>query len=351
MDVTGNLLFGSALLSGAALWAFVRERRLTFLQSRVIAATNSGVLVTDASVPRHPIIQANPAFRLLTGYAESEVLGQSTHFLNGAHTDRTAVEKIGLALQDSRACRVTVRHYRKNGTPFWSELTLSPVKNRAGTVIQFIWVMNDVTQRQQAEEALKHTHDPSHLLAELMAEAILVIGEDNRIVYINAAGLRLLGASSPEQLIGNPLAAILPPDRQEAARQRLQHLRESGDLRTCYEERFVCVDAHTLHNIVTVMVSASPVLWKGRAATLLSCSDPTAEQQTRSTTQRLEHQLTSTETAAHLGSWEWNPGNNAARWSKELYRILGHPQDTVAPSHDLFLSSFHPDDQDRLHTA
>jgi PAS domain S-box-containing protein len=351
VDVTGNLLFGSALLTGAALWAFVRERRNTFLQSRVIAATNSGVLVTDASVPRHPIIQANPAFRLLTGYAESEVLGQSTHFLNGAHTDRTAVEKIGLALQDSRACRVTIRHYQKNGTPFWNEVTLSPVKNRAGTVIQFIWVMNDVTQRQQAEEALKHTHDPSHLLAELMAETILVIGEDNRIVYVNAAGIRLLGATSPEQLIGNPLAAILPPDRQEAARQRLQHLRGSGDPRTCYEERFVCLDSHTLHKVVTVMVSASPVLWKGRAATLLSCSDLTAEQQARSTTQRLEQQLTSAETAAHLGSWEWNPGGNTAQWSKELYRILGHPQDTVAPCHDRFLSSFHPDDRDRLHTA
>jgi PAS domain S-box-containing protein len=132
MDVTGSLLFGSALLSGAALWAFVRERRHTFLQSRVIAATNSGVLVTDATVPRHPIIQANPAFRLLTGYAESEVLGQSTHFLNGTHTDRTAVEKIGLALQDSRPCRVTVRHYRKNGTPFWNEVTLSPRQESGG---------------------------------------------------------------------------------------------------------------------------------------------------------------------------------------------------------------------------
>ncbi len=351
MDVTGNLLFGSALLSGAALWAFVRERRRTFLQSRVIAATNSGVLVTDASVPRHPIIQANPAFRLLTGYAESEVLGQSTHFLNGAHTDRTAVEKIGLALQDNRACRVIVRHYRKNGTPFWNEVTLSPVKNRAGAVIRFIWVMNDVTQRQQAEEALTHTRDPSHLLAELMTEAILVIGEDNRIAYINAAGIRLLGATSPEQLMGNPLAAILPPDRQEAARQHLQHLRGSGDPRTCYKERFVCLDSHTLHKIVTVMVSASPVLWKGKAATLLSCADLTAEQQARSTTQRLEQQLTSAETAAHLGSWEWNPEDNGAHWSKELYRILGHPQDTVAPSHGLFLSSFHPDDRDRLQMA
>ncbi|MCS6291668.1 MAG: PAS domain S-box protein, partial [Nitrospira sp.] len=348
MDVTGNLLFGSALLSGAALWAFVRERRQTFLQSKVIAATNSGVLVTDASVPRHPIIQANPAFRLLTGYAESEVLGQSTHFLNGAHTDRTAVEKIGLALQDSRACRVTVRHYRKNGTPFWNEVTLSPVKNRAGTVIQFIWVMNDVTQRQQAEEALKHTHDPAHLLAELMADAILVIGEDNRIVYVNTAGIRLLGATSPEQLIGNPLAAILPPDRQEAARQRLQHLRSSGDPRTCYEERFVCLDSHTLHKVIPVMVSASPVLWKGKTSVLLRLSNTSHHTPVDTTLEDHKAHLQSAQAIAHLGSWEWNILDQTELWSDEQCRIFGYEPGSLTPTYETFKSALHPDDRDRV---
>lgn len=351
MDVTETLLFGSALLTGAAVWAFVRERRQTFLQSRVIAATGSGVLVTDASIPRHPIIQANPSFRLLTGYAENEVLGQSTHFLNGPLTDRAAVEKIGLALQDSRACRVTVRHYRKNGTPFWNEVTLSPVKNRAGDIIQFIWVLNDVTQRQQAEEALKDTQDPSHVLADLMTETVLVVGEDNRIVYINAAGVRLVGAASPEALVGKPLVAIMPPDRQEAARQRLQYLRSSGESRTSYEERFLRSDAPTHHQVVTVMLSASPIVWKGTASLLLTCTDPATEPQTRSTAQRLEQQLSSTETAAHLGSWEWSPAENRAHWSKELCRILGQPHETVTPSHELFLSSFHQDDRERLQAA
>lgn len=351
MDVTGNLLIGSALLSGAALWAFVRERRHTFLQSRVIAATNSSVLVTDAAVPRHPIIQANPAFRLLTGYAESEVLGQSTHFLNGPHTDRTAVEKIGLALQDSRACRVTVRHYRKNGTPFWNEVTLSPVKNRAGTVIQFIWVMNDVTQRQQAEEALKYTHDPSHLLAELMAEAILVIGEDNRIAYVNAAGIRLLGATSPEQLIGSPLAAILPPDRQEAARQRLQHLRDPGNPHTCYAERFVCLDSHTLHKVIPVMVSASPVLWKEKASVLLRLSHTSQHISVDATLEDHKAHLQSAQAIAHLGSWEWNILDQTELWSDEQYRIFGYEPGSLTPTHETFKSALHPDDRDRVLAA
>ncbi len=351
MDVTESLLFGSAFLSGAALWAFVRERRRTFLQSRVIAATNSSVLVTDASVPRHPVIQANPAFRLLTGYAESEVLGQSTHFLNGTHTDRTAIEKIELALQDNRARRIIVRHYRKNGTPFWNEVTLSPVKNRAGTVIQFIWVMNDVTQRQQTEEALKHQHDPSHLLAERMTEAILVLGEDTRIVYVNAAGIRLLGATAPEQLIGSPLAAILPHDQQEAARQRLQHLHGSENPCTSYEERFVCLDSPTPHKVVSAMVSTSLVLWKGNASILLRLSATSQDIPVDATPEDHKAHLQSAQAIAHLGSWEWNLLDQTELWSDEQCRIFGYEPGSLAPTYDTFTSALHPDDRDRVLAA
>lgn len=351
MDVMTALLIGAVVPLTVLLWQLIRTRRENFLQSRVIAATSSSVLVTDATVPRHPIIAVNPAFRLLTGYSDDDVLGQSTQLLHGLHTDRGAIEKIGLALQDGRACRVTVRHYRKNGTPFWNDVTISPVKNRTGNVIQYIWVMSDATQRQQAEEALKDSHDPSHLLAESMTEAIMVIGEDNTIAYINPAGLRLLGAGSSEQLIGKPLATVVHPDRREAAHHRMQCLRGSGDPRTRYEERFLRLDGQTHLEGLTANVSASPILWKGKASTLLSFSDLTAQQQARSTTQRLEQQLSSTETVAHLGSWEWNMRENRARWSNELYRILGYLPDAVAPSHDLFLSSFHPDDRDPLHSA
>ncbi|MEQ1795900.1 MAG: PAS domain S-box protein [Nitrospira sp.] len=345
------LLIGTVSLFALLLWQLLRTRRDNFLQSRVIAATSSSVLVTDATVPRHPIVAVNPAFRLLTGYADDDVLGQSTQMLHGLHTDRSAIEKIGLAMQDGRACRVTIRHYRKNGTPFWNDVTISPVKNRAGTITQYIWVMSDATQRQQAEEALKDSHDPSQVLAELMAEAIMMVGEANTIVYINPAGLRLLGATSAEQLIGKPLTAIVHPDQHEATGHRMQYLRGSGDPRTRYEERFVRLNGQTPQDVLTALVSAAPILWKGKASTVLSFSDQTEQQQARSTTQRLEQQLSSTETVAHLGSWEWNPRENRAHWSDELYRIFGYLPGSVTPSQDLFISSFHPEDRDRLQSA
>lgn len=351
MNFMNALLVGAVTLLAVVTWQLFRTRREHYLQSRVIAATNSAVLITDATGRRHPVLATNPAFRLLTGYTDAEMLGQSMHVLHGLHTDRSTVEKIGLALQDGRTCHATVRHYRKNGTPFWNDMTVSPVKNRAGQTTQHIWVMSDVTQRQQAEEALKDSHDPFHLLAKLMAEAMLVIGEANLITYINPAGLRLFGATVPEQLTGKQLAAIVHPDQQDAVHHRMQSLRNSGDPHTRYAERFIRLDGRTPRDAVNVLVSASPILWKGTPSILLLLSDRTPQQQDRSTTEQLEQHLSSTETVAHWGNWEWNPLATTAHWSDELYRILGYSPGTVIPSHDLFLSSFHPDDRDQLLSA
>ena len=344
LDATTILLAGAVVLLGLVLWQLTRTRRDNFLKSRVIAATSSGILITDATAPRHPILHANPAFRLLTGYAEEDVLGQSPQFLNGLHTDRAAIEKIGLALQDGRACRVIVRHYRKNGTPFWNEVTLSPVKNRAGEVVQYIWVMTDATQRQQAEEALKDSHDPSRVISEMVSESLVVCGDGGGILYLNPAAVRLLGADSVEAFVGKPILALFPPEQHETLRVHLDHLRSSGTAGFSREERIIRQDGQPR----TVELVGTPILWQGKSALLLSLTDRTAQDQSQSAVQRLAKHVQSAELVAHLGNWDWTLADQSHRWSDEMYRIVGYEPARVSPTHDLFTSVFHTDDRDAL---
>lgn len=109
----------------------------------------------------------------LTGYSNDEVLGQSLGRLNGPQTDRGVVEKLAMTIQDGRALRTVVLQYRKNGIPFWNEITRTPIKNHAGRVIEHVWVMSDVTRRQQAEEALRATSDLSPL-ADRLSDGVIV---------------------------------------------------------------------------------------------------------------------------------------------------------------------------------
>ncbi|MDF0675777.1 MAG: PAS domain S-box protein [Nitrospira sp.] len=183
--MTTGLFLGLLLSLMLFLGILMRQRQVDILNSTIIAATNCSVLVTDATLSRHPIVYVNPAFLLLTGYAEEEVLGQTTSVLTGPDTDRASLEKLAMALQDGWACRVGLCHYRKNGTSFWNDVSLSPVKDRQGRVTLVVWTMSNVSQlgqgtetpdrtqyedlytRRQVEQALRDRETRLDLVAEI----------------------------------------------------------------------------------------------------------------------------------------------------------------------------------------
>lgn len=170
--MTAGLFLGLLLCLSFLLWVVIRQRQENVMNSTVIAATNCSVLVTDAALSDHPIVYVNPAFLLLTGYAEQEVIGQTTSIFTGPNTDRASTEKLAMALQDGWACRVRLCHYRKNGTSFWNDVSLSPVKDRLGRVTSVVWTMSEVSQLVQVTEAPDETQ-PEDLVARRQAEQAL----------------------------------------------------------------------------------------------------------------------------------------------------------------------------------
>ncbi|MEG3977079.1 PAS domain-containing protein, partial [Microcoleus sp. herbarium8] len=92
------------------------------LYDRALAATSNGIAISDATLPDQPIVYCNPAFEQITGYSMGEIIGHNCRFLQGPDTDRAAVAKIRAALKEQRDCKVVLKNYRKDGTPFWNEL-------------------------------------------------------------------------------------------------------------------------------------------------------------------------------------------------------------------------------------
>ncbi len=139
-----------------------RELFAHSLRDRALAAATSGVTIADATRPDHPIVYVNPAFERMTGYRASEVLGRNCRLLQGGDTDPAAAREMGDALREDRETLVTVRNHRRDGTPFWNEVYLAPVRDDDGRVVQYIGVQNDVTARVEAEEELRRlaTRDP-----------------------------------------------------------------------------------------------------------------------------------------------------------------------------------------------
>ena len=108
------------------------ERQL-HLRDRAIAASDAGVFIVDAHAPDFPIVFASEGFERLTGYVASEVLGRNCRFLQGRDTDPTTVARLREAVHAHRPVRQALINYRKDGTPFWNDIAISPVMDLTGT--------------------------------------------------------------------------------------------------------------------------------------------------------------------------------------------------------------------------
>jgi phosphoserine phosphatase RsbU/P len=128
---------------------------LSDLKERALKAAAEGIAISDARLKDMPLIYVNSGFERLTGYSAESVLGKNCRFLQGAGTDLDAAEEIRKAIAEKRACLVEILNYRKDGTPFWNRLSITPVYDGSGQLTHFIGIQSDITQRKNAEEALR----------------------------------------------------------------------------------------------------------------------------------------------------------------------------------------------------
>ena len=130
------------------------EERQKVLERSVEASTH-GLLISDARSEDYPTIYVNPAFEKITGYTQSEIMGKNCRILQGPDTDEETKRSIKEALQSQKEISTVIKNYKKDGTPFWNELLISPVKDSKGNLTHFIGLQNDITGRIHRQEALE----------------------------------------------------------------------------------------------------------------------------------------------------------------------------------------------------
>jgi PAS domain S-box-containing protein len=139
------------------------------LKDRALDVAAEGITIADARLPDMPLIYINEGFERLTGYSAEATLGHNCRFLQGPDTDPEAVEEIRTAIREQRPCLVEILNYRRDGTTFWNRLSITPVRDSAGTVTHFIGIQSDVTKRRRAEDELAEAN--RHMREDLDAAA------------------------------------------------------------------------------------------------------------------------------------------------------------------------------------
>jgi PAS domain S-box-containing protein len=120
-----------------------------------VRATRMPMLITDPRKPDNPVIFANEAFSALTGYPREEVVGRNCRFLQGAETDRETVALVRQAIEARTPISADVLNYRKDGSPFWNALYISPVFDDRGELVYFFASQYDATSRLRHFESIQ----------------------------------------------------------------------------------------------------------------------------------------------------------------------------------------------------
>ncbi len=178
-----------------------------WLRDRALAATSSGIVIADPNAPDCPIIYCNPAFERMTGYCAAEVLGRNCRFLQGPDTDRTIIANIRDALRQGRGLQVTIKNYRKDGTPFWNKLSLSPVRDDSGNLTHFVGTQSDLSERIEVQEALQQANDQLQTILEAVPGIVSWISSDLRYLGVNHHLAKLHGLS-PSAFVGQDIGFL-----------------------------------------------------------------------------------------------------------------------------------------------
>ena len=177
-----------------------KTQQVLDLRNRALEAAGNGILISDARLPDMPVIYCNEAFSRITQYSREEVLGKNCRFLQGAETDPHKVGQIREALEKGVASRVVLRNYRKDGSLFWNELTITPITDGNGAVTHFIGVQNDVSEVVFEGER----KDQSRKILE-------AITQDQPLKKISGSIAAFLGDLEPDTAL---LIALWHPEKQ-----------------------------------------------------------------------------------------------------------------------------------------
>ncbi len=258
-------------LSKMAMIQDVTERKRAeeeLLKLRLgIERSKEAMFITDIN---GTIVYANPAFEKIYGYSREEALGKTPRILKSGTLPQEVYKQFWDTLLAKKVVTGELINKTKDGRLLNIESSSNPILDKDGNITGFLAIQHDITERKLSEAALQESEERYRKLVEFSPDAIGIQSE-GKIVFINVAGAKLLGAVNPEQLIGKPVIDFVHPEYQELAKERIRLMREEGKNVSPSEEKFIKLDG----SVIDVEVIAMPFTYQGKPGIQVIMRDTT----------------------------------------------------------------------------
>ncbi|XP_041990400.1 phototropin-2-like [Salvia splendens] len=193
---------GSARSSGDSVFGSEHPRVSQDLKD-ALATLQQTFVVSDATKPDCPIVYASSGFFTMTGYSSKEVIGKNCRFLQGPATDKDEVSKIRDATRNGSNYCGRLLNYKKDGTPFWNLLTVTPIKDDKGKTIKFIGMQVEVSKYTEGvnDKSLRPNGLPKSLIRYDVRQKEEALGSITEVVQT---------VKDPKSQIASNLDYMLP---------------------------------------------------------------------------------------------------------------------------------------------
>ena len=334
---------GHSYLLQEAQGKLQRNERALRLRERALGEISQGVLFTDA---RRRIVYANTGFQKISGYSEAELLGKNCSILQGPLTDLETMEKMRATLDAGQPFESEILNYRKDGTPFWNDLSIAPVPSESGEPGRFIGIQRDITERKEAENALRKSEEQfrqaSGQLAKVLdssLDAICTFDVEGRFAQVSAACETIWGYR-PAELLGQVyLDFVFPEDRPMTVQAASEIM--AGNPTVNFENRYVRKDGSLAH------ISWSAMWSEADQSMFCVARDNTEVRQREMESRELTERLKLAVKASKVGIWDWDIVGGTVHWDEQMYELYGESSEAGLASFELWQRRLHPDDKER----
>jgi PAS domain S-box-containing protein len=317
----------------------LREREAT-LQAVCVSAL-AAIVMIDAE---GRVTLWNPSAERMFGYTAAEMLGQRVHDLVVPSDYRERFEaafpgfqKTGQGAAIGKIREMTAR--RRDGSEFPIDLSLAAVHE--GQEWHAVALVRDITDRKRAEKALRVSEESFRSVVQNAPEAIFVLTQ-GLFRYLNPAAVRLFGAASASELLGQSVVGRVHPDSRASVTERIRQVEELG-MAASVAHKYLRLDG----TVLDIEGAGIPFVYEGQKGGLVFVRDITERKRAEEELRAKEYLLSESQRIAHLGSWDFmeQDGKSMVAWTPETYRLFGVSPDTCVPSPERFVSLIYPDDR------
>jgi len=221
----------SILLEKTIQYALIRKeteevlKESEELRTQIMNSLDEGLLVSDLN---DVIIDVNTYMLEMSGYKREELIGQTAYNIFMPPEEKERMEERLVERTEGKSEQYEILMRRKNGENIWVRITGSPLRNADGLIIGSVGVNLDITERKQAEEAIKKSEERYHTIFESTGTATMIVEEDLTISMLNNECISFTGYTS-EELVGTKWINYVAPESLELMMKYDKLRREEPD--------------------------------------------------------------------------------------------------------------------------